>query len=549
MKSFARLYSSLDETTKTSAKVAALVNYLETAAPEDAAWAISFLMGRKPRQAVPAARLRRWAAAEAGVPDWLFAASYDLVGDLAETINLLLPAPAAAEDRPLHAWVEQDLLTLRELPEDLQRRQVAAAWRAMDRRQRFVWNKLITGGFRVGVSQGLVTRALARFSGIPETVLAHRLMGRWAPDPAFYSRLFSPETEDTDISRPYPFFLAYPLDEPPEELGPVAEWQAEWKWDGIRAQVIRRQGQTFIWSRGEELISDKFPEIREAAEALPDGTVVDGEILAWKDGRPLDFAALQQRIGRKRIGPRLLQAVPVVLIAYDLLEWDGVDIRGQGLFERLSRLDPAVSALNDPRLRPSPKLRGANWPELLELKTDARRRRVEGLMLKRRTAPYHVGRRRGDWWKWKVDPLSIDAVLTYAQRGHGRRSGLFTDYTFSVWDGDRLVPVAKAYSGLADPEIREVDRFIRRNTLERFGPVSSVKPELVFEIAFEDIRRSPRHRSGVALRFPRIARRRSDKAAAEADTLETLRALLAAVGSSRTHGSGPAGVDLPPRPK
>jgi DNA ligase-1 len=535
MKSFARLYSALDETTKTNAKVTALVTYLKAAPAEDAIWALSFLMGRKPRQAVPTARLRQWAAEEAGIPSWLFDASYDVVGDLAETITLLLPASAAAEDRPLHERVEQDLMTLRELPEELQRQRVISAWRAMDCNQRFVWNKLITGGFRVGVSQKLVTRALARFSGIPEAVLAHRLMGRWVPEPAFYSRLFSTETADADISRPYPFFLAYPLDETPEELGPVAEWQAEWKWDGIRAQVIRRRGQTFIWSRGEELISDKFPEIRAAAGALPDGTVFDGEILAWKDGKPLNFAALQQRIGRKHLGPKLLQAVPVVLIAYDLLEWDGIDIRGQELAERLSRLDPAVSALNDPRLRPSPKLCGVTWPELLELKKDARRRGVEGLMLKRRTAPYGVGRRRGDWWKWKVDPLSLDAVLTYAQRGHGRRSGLFTDCTFSVWDGDRLVPVAKAYSGLTDPEIREVDRFIRRNTLERFGPVRSVKPELVFEIAFEDIRLSPRHRSGVALRFPRIARQRSDKAAAEADTLETLRALLAAVGSARTY--------------
>ncbi len=526
MKGFARLYSSLDETTKTNAKVEALVDYLKNAPPEDAIWAISLLMGRKPRQAVPAPRLRQWAAEEAGIPDWLFDACYDVVGDLAETITLLMPPGAAAEDRPLHAWVEQDLLTLRELPEELQRRRVILAWREMDRGRRFVWNKLITGGFRVGVSQKLVTRALARFSGLPETVLAHRLMGEWTPEPSFYQRLFSSETGESDISRPYPFCLAYPLDGDPEDLGPVAEWQAEWKWDGIRAQVIRRRGQTFIWSRGEELVTDKFPEIRGAAEALPDGTVVDGEILAWKDDRPLDFAALQQRIGRKLLAPRVLQAVPAVLMAYDLLEWNGADIRGQELPWRVSQLDAIILPLKDPRLQASPKLRGASWPELLRFKEDARRRGVEGLMLKRLASPYGVGRRRGDWWKWKVDPLSVDAVLTYAQRGHGKRSGLFTDYTFSVWDGDRLVPFAKAYSGLTDEEIREVDRFIRRNTLERFGPVRSVKPELVFEIAFEDIRPSSRHRSGVAVRFPRIARLRTDKDIADADTLQTIKALL-----------------------
>jgi len=526
MKRFARLYSALDETTKSDAKVETLVAYLQAAPPEDAIWAISFLMGRKPRQPVPTPRLRQWAAEEARIPGWLFDASYDVVGDLAETITLLLPTGTAAEDRPLHDWVEQDLLTLRELPEELQHQRVISAWRKMDRAQRFVWNKLITGGFRVGVSQKLVTLALSRFSGLPEAVLAHRLMGQWALEPSFYQRLFSSDTGDEDISRPYPFFLAYPVEGAPEDLGPVDEWQAEWKWDGIRAQVIRRQGQMFIWSRGEELITDKFPEIGAAAEGLPDGTVVDGEILAWKNGRPLNFAALQQRIGRKHLGPKVLQTVPVILMAFDLLEWDGEDVREQELARRVSRLDAAILPLNDPRLQPSPKLRSTSWLELLEFKEDARRRGVEGLILKRLTSPYRVGRRRGDWWKWKVNPLSVDAVLTYAQRGHGKRSGLFTDYTFSVWDGDRLVPFAKAYSGLTDPEIREVDRFVRRNTLERFGPVRSVKPELVFEIAFEDIRLSSRRRSGVAVRFPRIARRRTDKTIADADTLQTINALL-----------------------
>jgi DNA ligase-1 len=535
MKRLARLYADLDETTKTTAKVEALVAYLQLAAPEDAIWAISFLMGRKPRQAVPTPRLRKWAAAEAGIPGWLFDASYDVVGDLAETISLLLPTGAAAEDRALHDWVERDLLPLRELPEALQHQRVISAWRQMDRLQRFVWNKLITGGFRVGVSRKLVTRALSQFSGLPEAALAHRLMGQWTPERSAYSRLFSPETDDAEISRPYPFFLACPLEGAPEQLGPVAEWQAEWKWDGIRAQVIRRRGQTFIWSRGEELVTDKFPEILAAAAALPDGTVLDGEILAWKDHRPLHFAALQQRIGRKHPGPKIMKTVPVVLMAYDLLECNGQDIRGQELARRVSQLDATLLALQDPRLQPSPRLHAAGWQELLAFKEDARRRGVEGLMLKRRISPYRIGRRRGDWWKWKVGPLSIDAVLTYAQRGHGRRSGWFTDYTFSVWEGDRLVPFAKAYSGLTDEEIRAVDRFIRNNTLERFGPVRAVRPELVFEIAFEDIRRSARHRSGVAVRFPRIARRRNDKAAADADTLETVQALLVPAGSVKTN--------------
>jgi len=527
MKRFARLYSALDETTRTNAKVAVLVDYFNTAPAEDAIWAISLLMGRKPRQAVPAPRLRQWAAAEAGIPDWLFDACYDVVGDLAETIALLLPTRAAAAGRPLHAWVEQDLLPLRALPEELQRERVLSAWRAMDRSQRFVWNKLITGAFRVGVSRKLVTRALSRFSGLPEAALAHRLMGAWTPEPPFYRRLFSSETGDADISRPYPFFLATPLAGVPEDLGPAAEWQAEWKWDGIRAQMIRRRGQTFIWSRGEELVTDRFPEIAAAARALPDGTVLDGEILAWRDGRPLDFAALQRRIGRKRLDPGVLQDVPVLLMAYDLPECRGEDIRGRELAWRAAALAELIVQAADPRLTTSPTLPAAGWAELATLRGEARARGAEGLMLKRRSSPYRIGRPRGDWWKWKVDPLSVDAVLTYAQRGHGKRAGLCTDYTFSVWDGGRLVPFAKAYSGLTDAEIREADRFIRANTTERFGPVRAVKPELVFEIAFEGIRRSARHRSGVAVRFPRIARRRTDKTAADADTLDAVKALLA----------------------
>ncbi len=534
MKRFSQLYTELDRTTRTTAKVQALIAYFRAVAPGDAVWAVALLMGRKPRQAVPTARLRRWAAAEAGIPDWLFETSYEVVGDLAETITLLLPPGSGDENRPLKTWVEQFLLPLRELPEDRQREEVIAAWRSLDPLQRLVWNKLVTGGFRVGVSQKLVIRALARFSGIDEAVIAHRLMGNWGPAPLFWDSLLSLRTDDADVSRPYPFFLAYPLDADLEELGAMAEWDAEWKWDGIRAQVIRRRGQVFIWSRGEDLITEKFPEIHAAAQHLPQSSVLDGEILAWKEGRPLGFAALQRRIGRKHLAPGLLQSAPAVLMAYDLLELAGTDVRGEALSWRAAALEDLLGRTGDPRLLVSPKVSAADWSELARLRDDARRRGVEGLMLKRRSSAYGVGRRRGDWWKWKVDPLSVDAVLTYAQRGHGRRSGLFTDYTFSVWDGGALVPFAKAYSGLTDQEIREVDRFIRRNTIERFGPVHSVKPDLVFEIAFEEIRRSPRHRSGIAVRFPRIRRRRSDKTAADADRLEAIAALLNASQGPRS---------------
>jgi DNA ligase-1 len=399
-----------------------------------------------------------------------------------------------------------------------------AAWQQMDKIQRLVWNKLITGGFRIGVSKKLVIRALARFSGIAETVIAHRLMGNWTPTLSVYQQLFSKDTQDADISRPYPFYLAYPLNEEVDKLGDVTQWQAEWKWDGIRAQLIKRQNQVYLWSRGEELITEKFPEISATGNGLPNGTVIDGEILPWKGDRPLDFSELQRRIGRKSIGRKILETIPVILIAYDLLEMDHVDVRQKSLCWRVEALARLLADLPELPIRPSPIIRIQSWAELAQAKAEARQRGVEGLMLKKSASAYGVGRQRGNWWKWKVAPLTVDAVLIYAQGGHGRRSGLYTDYTFAVWHNDKLVPFAKAYSGLSDDEIRQVDRFIRTHTLERFGPVRAVKPELVFEIAFEDIRKSPRHKSGVAVRFPRIARWRADKKIEDADSLETIMA-------------------------
>ena len=527
MKAFADLYAALDETTKTSVKVAAMVRYFERAPRADAAWAVFFLTGRKPRQVVPVARLRTWAALEAGVPDWLFDESYHVVGDLAETIALLLPAPSRSSDRPLSEWVEQWLLPLRASDEDAQRAAMLRAWSELDDRQRFVWNKLITGAFRVGVSQQLVTRALAQVAGIDAATLAHRLMGTWRPSPEFFDALVAPEGGDADASRPYPFCLAHPLEGSPEDLGPVDEWQAEWKWDGIRAQFIRRAGRTFLWTRGEELVTERYPEIAEVGPYLPDGTVIDGELLPWLQGEVLPFAQLQRRIGRKSLGKKLLAEVPVVLMAYDLMEDGGVDVRDRALEWRRARLAEIVAAAGwDARLLLSPLVTGRTWAELAERRATSRGNSVEGLMLKRHGSPYRVGRVRGDWWKWKVAPLTVDAVLIAAQRGSGKRAGLYTDYTFGVWDEGKLVPVAKAYSGLTDEEIRRVDAFVRRHTVEKFGPVRTVSPELVFELAFEAIQRSTRHKSGVAVRFPRIQHWRDDKPAAEADTLDTLRALL-----------------------
>ena len=527
MKAFADLYTALDETTKTGEKVEALVRFFRDAPAADAAWAVYFLIGRKPRSVVPSPKLRLWAAAEAGVPDWLFQESYDAVGDLAETIALLLPEPERSSDRPLAHWVEDRLLPLRGMPEDAQRAALREAWAEMDRTQRFVWNKLIGGSFRVGVSQQLVTRALAKVMGVEAAVIAHRLMGDWEPTPAFYEGLRDGATADADRSRPYPFYLAYALDDPPESLGDPAGWQAEWKWDGIRAQLIRRGGETFLWSRGEELVTDRYPELAAVGDDLPDGTAVDGEILPFRDGTPLPFAQLQRRIGRKTVGKTILAEVPVILMAYDLLEHEGRDVRGEPLEARRDALASLVARSAWPsRFLLSPVVEAATWEGLAAARASSRDRQAEGLMLKRRGSAYGVGRRRGDWWKWKVNPLTVDAVLIAAQRGSGKRASLYTDYTFGVWDAGRLVPIAKAYSGLTDEEIRKVDAWVRRHMVEKFGPVRTVTPELVFELAFEGLNRSTRHKSGVAVRFPRILRWRTDKPAAEADTLENVKALL-----------------------
>lgn len=528
MKAFAQLYTALDETTKTNEKIEALAAYFRNAEAEDAVWAIYFLIGRRIKRLIETRKLVEWAIAEAGIPDWIFSDCYSAVGDLAETIALLLPAPLASTDKPLHYWVEQRLLPLREWTDEQQRESLVYAWLEMDERQRFVWNKLITGEFRVGVSQNLVVRALASFTQISAEVVAHRLMGDWIPGAAFYNQLIAKDTEDADVSRPYPFFLAYPLEGDPAQLGDPAEWIAEWKWDGIRSQLIRRNWQTFIWSRGEELVTERFPELEALGGLLPEGTVIDGEILPWRESMPLPFAQMQRRIGRKVLGPKILADVPVVLLAYDLLEWERVDVREWPLEKRLAQLTQLVESLSETgRIVLSSPVAFSTWEELTEMRRGSRERRVEGFMLKRHGSPYRVGRKRGDWWKWKIEPYSIDCVLIYAQPGNGRRANMLTDYTFGVWDSGELVPFAKAYSGLTNAEIDKVDAWVRRNTLEKFGPVRRVKPELVFELAFEGIQISTRHKSGIAVRFPRMARWRLDKKAEDADSLDTIRALIA----------------------
>jgi DNA ligase-1 len=548
MKAFAALYRALDATTSSLGKQAALQAYLAQATPRDAAWAVYFLAGGKPRQIVPVKLLRELAQQAAGLPEWLFIECYEAVGDLAETISLLLPAPDAPVELGLATWVEEHLLPLRGQPPQTQAEALQAQWQVLEAADRLVYFKLITGAFRVGVSRLQVTQALAAHAALDPKRVAQRLMGYThigaRPGAADFEALIAPESDSEQrratSGQPYPFFLAHPYNEPlpsmPDTLGPIGGWQVEWKWDGIRAQVVRRAGQAWLWSRGEELVSDRFPELMTMAQALPDGTVLDGEIVVWREGLVQPFAELQKRIGRKTLSARLLKDLPVVLLAYDLLEWQGQDLRAQPLSARQALLDTLLQQTGHPQLLPSPRLVAPDWADLARQREAARSMGVEGMMLKALDSHYGVGRTKasGVWWKWKIDPLSVDAVLIYAQRGHGRRASLYSDYTFAVWDGEpgtperRLVPFAKAYSGLTDAEMARVDAIIRKTTIESFGPVRSVKPTLVFELGFEGIARSSRHKSGIAVRFPRMLRWREDKPVDEADTLDNLRALLPA---------------------
>lgn len=546
MKLFARLYAELDATTATGAKLAALERYYAQAPAADAAWATYFLAGGKPRQVVPSRLLREIATRASGLDDWLLEECYLAVGDFSETVSLVLPPPTLDDATGLAEWVEQRLAPLRGAEPALIEQKLREYWDRLDTAGRFLLGKLIGGAFRVGVSRLLVQRALANHGGIDVKTVAQRMMGYTdgtvAPTAERFAGLIDAAQAHRRDGQPFPFFLAHQLAAVPATLGSIADWMVEWKYDGIRAQVVRHENGTWVWSRGEELITERFPEVAAVGMALPPGTVLDGEILVWKDERPEPFALLQQRIGRKTLTKKVLADAPATLVAYDLLEQDGVDIRPLPQRERRVRLEALVDAVRSqsPSLavRLSPLVEAASWEELAGLRGQSRERGVEGFMLKRIDAAYGVGRTKdvGTWWKWKIDPYSIDCVLVYAQHGSGRRASVYTDFTFAVWDGNaetrQLVPFAKAYSGLTDEEFREVDAIIRRTTVEKFGPVRSVRPTLVFELGFEGIQRSARHKSGVAVRFPRMLRWRRDKNVDEANTLADLNELLPRPGEA-----------------
>ena len=525
MKSFADLIDGLENTTKTNTKVSFLKAYFLDAPDVDKVWAIALFTHRRPRRQVNTRLLASWAMKYAGLEEWLFYESYSVVGDLAETIALVLPETKSRSSRNIDDWIRA-LSDLRDKQEEEKENFIKEAWDQLSGKERLIFNKLITGGFRVGVSHNLVYKALAQAFELEPSTVAHRLSGDWDPFSISFRELLLTQS-DEDTSKPYPFYLAYALEDEVSELGSVEDWLVEWKWDGIRSQLIKRNDELFLWSRGEELITEKFPEFEQIKEHLPNGVALDGELLAYKDGRPLPFSTLQTRIGRKRVSKKQLTEAPASIICYDLLEFENEDIRAQSLTKRRKKLEETVNKpFLQPRLRLSPEVSEPSWQHFAALRKQSRAYYAEGFMIKRLDSPYKVGRKRGDWWKWKIDPYSIDAVMIYAQKGHGKRADVYSDYTFAVWNEGQLVPFAKAYSGLTDAEISEVTRFVQRNTLERFGPVRTVTPELVFEIHFEAINSSSRHKSGLAVRFPRIHRWRKDKKATEANTLNDLRALI-----------------------
>ncbi len=526
MNEFVELFLKLDQTNKTNDKIEALEDFFRHAPSSDRLWMIALFTGRQPKRTVSSRYLKEWTIEKTQLPEWLYEETYHVVGDLAETLALLLPQQSSTKKNTLTEWMLAiQHLTTQSLSE--KKATILTFWDQLDSKERWVFNKVLIGGFRLGVSQNLIVRALANVTGIEANVIAHRLMGNWHPTTVSPDFLHIQTEEQAHISRPYPFCLAYPLDMELEDLGQCSDWAAEWKWDGIRGQIVFRQDVITLWSRGEEMVNDRFPELVKLEKILPPNCVIDGEIVAFRTSNVLPFQLLQQRIGRKKITESILKDVPIAFLAYDLMEWQGKDWRNEPFAKRRNQLEKLIQQLPASiPLHLSPLIEFSTWEDLKALRQQSRQKQAEGIMLKKKDAYYHVGRKRGDWWKWKIEAFTIDAVMIYAQKGHGWRANVFSDYTFAVWLNDQLIPFAKAYSGLTKQELAEVDRYIRTHTIEKFGPVHAVKPELVFEIAFEGIQLSKRHKSGVAVRFPRIQRWRRDKKPEDADTIETLKALI-----------------------
>ena len=527
MKKFAALFHDLDSMTKTNDRLDRLVTYFENACHEDSIWVCWFLAGNRIKGAIKTGELRSFLSEKVNLPLWLIEECHDRVGDLAETVSLLAGSDSGNKSFGLNKIIREFLLPLRAMDTEERKTTLYRAWDQLSMDEMLPFHKLLTGGFRMGVSKGNLCKALARVGKVEPAVIAQRLSGNWTCDDLTMEGILDPPDEGKDgMNRPFPFCLASPLQEKATSLGEVEDWQVEWKWDGIRAQLLTTGGGGgMLWSRGEESIDESFPEVLECIPYLPPGLCMDGEILAWGREGLRSFSRLQKRLGRKNPGPSIQRKEPVRFQAYDLLRVDGKDLRSLPMGERRKKLEDLLNKMpGHLPLGISPLVQEKSCENLEIRRKESRDRGVEGFMLKRKDSKYESGRVKGAWFKWKVDPFLADMVVVSAQLGHGKRANLYSDYSLAVWDeSGRLVTVAKAYSGLSNEEIEEVDKFVRKNITGKFGPVRGVNPSLVFEIAFEGAQSSGRHKSGVALRFPRIHRWRKDKKIEEADTLEMIR--------------------------
>lgn len=524
MKRFAELCAILESTANAREKMAALTVYFQDAPPPDAIWAIRLLLGWKPSRIATSQTLRRWARECVQFPDWLFEESCAAVGNLLETLALLIPLPDTPGDVPLHVRMQRDLLPLRDLTENEQRAAVSAAWTQMDAQQRFVWNTLLTGGFRPHVSEKTLIRALSAWRGLPTTVLACRLKQEWEPTVAGYRALFSHDIAALDSSQLYPFQRWY--EEPPARgaSGAIGDWRIDWHRNGMRAQLIKRGSSVFLWSDDHVIVNDTFPEICEAMAAMTDGTVLDGVITAWSADGPLHRAELERRMKRKRLTKKFKHEVPVRYWVYDLLEIQGEDVRTQPFRQRIHQAAGIIPTEVGSVIHLAEPLEAASWHRLHALRNDARRHGADGVLLRRWTASACPSTRKADQWRvWKADPLTAPVVLVYVQALNAASGQRSVEGTFAAWDGGDLVPVAKTSAGFSDEDVNAIEEFAKQHTVERFGPVRSLKAELVFTLAFDSVSLSTRRKSGLVLHHPRVAGRLLDASIHDAERIAILR--------------------------
>ena len=537
MRNFATLFKELDETAQADLKIEALINYFKKVPPEDLAWTVSLLLGRKIKQVISVKRLRKWSVELTQIPDWLLAECLNNVGDLAETISLILPFEGNSENIPLHVWIEQCIFPLKDQQEEIQKEKIVSFWHQLNSVERFLFNKLVTGSFHVDIPPKLIIKALSSFCSLNEKYISQRLIGNWVPTAGFFNFLCTSNVSDTMANIPYPFNPVVQLDLKVEDLGNINQWLFEWKWNGIRSQIIKRENKVFIWSHDEDLLNDSFPELYELGSILPDGTVIEGIIIPIRDNILLPSAELKKRIAKRYPVKKILSDIPVSFVAFDLLEFDKEDIRNKSLNQRRNLLKEILNDITDKRIILSGVVECNSWKDLKIARSEAGKKSVDGLMLKRLYSPYSIGSETivsamqsgiltTNWYKWKNDPLTINAILLYARLEQGSTSPLFKEYTFALWHDGKLIPFAKTSSGLTDEEIIQVDSFIRKNTLGKFGPVRTVKPELVFKLEFDGIQKSSRNKSGIVVLSPHITRWHHYKKIEEAGSLNSLTILL-----------------------